>query len=388
MMKALPPPLLLLLLGLLVPVAAQLEAYTGHEPADAASDRFRVSLQEVPAAAGRWHGTAPPLVAGTPLPPRLRTAAPAVEPHVYMTSSPDSDLELIHKDGSGRGVFCSLHGAQFCNRTVSWVEFGSAPAAGTEVLVTVTSLAGLVFTAGQVYASPLSYGLHVDVLPGGAAVQLRIKAGTNARFSIEYGSAPSGSFRDSLLIFAGPPDPTFPHPTPPNTLTFPVGVTRVPGDGILQLPRGVDTIFLPRGSWLDGRINITRHGSGPVRVVGHGVMSGRRFIYKGGKQCDWLRCIEVQYDRPLLLSGPTLGTRTCLPANASPSTTPTPTQTSLHISPQWLYRKDGSCLGYATQSRPSLLSPLCECCESVWRLGSLYLLAVLQAARYRAAMLA
>ena len=284
-LQLLPWALLQLLPSLLqMPAAgASLEAYTGAEPTDAVSSRFSVLLQESASAA-------------------------ALRPHVYMSTSPDADLQRIHKDASGRGIFCSLHGAQFCNRTVSWVEFGSSVSPGGSVLATVTSLAGPVFAARPVFVSPIRYGLGVRVLPGGYGVQLRLKSGSNLRFSLEYGDAPGGSFRHSLLFFAGSLDPTFPtQPAPQNLLRFPPGVTRVPGDGVLQLPQGVDTIFLPRGSWLDGRINITRHAAGAVAVVGHGIISGRRFVYKGGEQCDYLRCIEVQYDRPLQLSGPTLG---------------------------------------------------------------------------------
>lgn len=297
-MRGMPLLLLPLLLALLLvllsqqPVSAHLEAYSGMEPVDAVSSRFSVLLQE-------------------------SSAATAVKPHVYMTSSPDAELQKIHKDATGRGIFCSLHGAQFCNRTVSWVEFGSNATPGGDILVTVTSLAGPVFGARSVYTSPLRYNLRPRVLPGGHGVRLRLPTGSNLRFSLEYGDAPDGSFRHSLLFFSGPLDPTF-QLAPQNVLHFPPGVTRVPGDGILQLPPDVDTIFLPRGSWLDGRINITRHSAGPVHVVGHGVISGRRFVYKGGKQCDYLRCIEVQYDRPLQLSGPTLGARLLSPALLAP----------------------------------------------------------------------
>lgn len=281
-------PIILLLSSLLWSlrnVTGRLEAYTGVEPTDAVSNRFSVLLQDE------------------------SSTVTAVKPHVYMSASPDAELQKIHKDANGHGIFCRLHGAQFCNRTVSWVEFGSSAQAGS-VLATVTSLDGPVFAARPVYASPLRCGVHVDVMAGGHSVQLRLPSGNNIRFSLEYGDAPGGSFRHSLLFFAGPLDPTFPtQPARENLLRFPPGVTRVPGDGILQLPRGVDTVFLPRGSWLDGRINVTRHTTGPVRVVGHGIISGRRFIYKGGKQCDYLRSIEVQYDRPLQLSGPTLGAK-------------------------------------------------------------------------------
>lgn len=41
-------------------------------------------------------------------------------------------------------------------------------------------------------------------------------------------------------------------------------------------------------------------------MVGHGIISGRRFSYKGGRVQDYIRSVEVQYDRPLLWDGPML----------------------------------------------------------------------------------
>ena len=73
------------------------------------------------------------------------------------------------KEANGHGIFYSLHGAQFCNCTVSWVnfvDFGSRASPGGTVLVTVTSLAGPV-CAGPVYALAISLR-HVHVLPGGS----------------------------------------------------------------------------------------------------------------------------------------------------------------------------------------------------------------------------
>lgn len=78
------------------------------------------------------------------------------------------------KEANGHGIFYSLHGAQFCNCTVSWVnfvDFGSRASPGGTVLVTVTSLAGPV-CAGPVYTSPPRYGMHT-CCPAAAAPTVR-----------------------------------------------------------------------------------------------------------------------------------------------------------------------------------------------------------------------
>lgn len=103
-----------------------------------------------------------------------------------------------------------------------------------------------------------------------------------------------------------------------------------------QLPPGKDTIFVARGAWVDGRINITRHDTGPVTVVGHGVVSGRRFKYHGGAVEDSLRCIEVQYDRPLVFDGPTLVD----PKGHALFAPPHSTVSNLKVI-GWLYNEDG-----------------------------------------------
>ena len=195
-----------------VPSMAHLEAYCGAEPTDAVSNFFSVTLRDGPA---------------------------LMTPHVYMSSSPDVQLNDIHKDAAGRGIFCSLHGAQFCNRTASWVSF-SRGLNGGAVILTVKSLMGPVFgnTSGPVFTSP-SQGFYLNVQDEGHTVQMYIPGATvipAQHFSLEYGTAPEGSFKHSMLIFAGLEDPYYGSPPPPNVLAFKQGVTRVPGDGILQLP--------------------------------------------------------------------------------------------------------------------------------------------------------
>eukprot|EP01045_Picozoa_sp_COSAG04_P015479 COSAG04_NODE_1224_length_7688_cov_2.476216_7_plen_446_part_00 len=255
-----------------------LEAYTGAEPADARSTLFSVEL--------------------------LATSRPAhvLRPMVYASRSPDADLGKIHRDASGRGIFCGLHGAQFCNRSVSWVEMGSS-AEDETVVVTIRSLSGPVFAQGKVSVRPESSGLSARVLAAGWAAEIRVPAGGPPRqLALEY----SGSFQHAMLVFVGAPDPVLPTAQRERTLYFRPGVTHVPGSGVLQLPAGRDTILLARGAWLDGRINVTRHDQGPISVLGHGIISGRRFTYHGGAVPDSLRTIEVQFDRPLHLLGPTL----------------------------------------------------------------------------------
>ena len=64
--------------------------------------------------------------------------------------------------------------------------------------------------ASGVRVLPLSYGLTARVLRGGLAVSVLVPASPRTRrFSLEYGAPPAGSFRHTLLVFAGRPDPTF-----------------------------------------------------------------------------------------------------------------------------------------------------------------------------------
>jgi hypothetical protein len=134
-----------------------------------------------------------------------------------------------------------------------------------------------------------------------------------------------------------------PDPAPPvsGALFFPPGVHHLPGpDGVLQLPPGKDTIVVARGAWVDGRINVTRHATGPVHVVGHGILSGRRYRYHGGAVSDSLRAIEVQYDRPLHVHGPTVvdskGHALYLPPHSSAA--------AIKVI-GWLYNEDGVWVG-------------------------------------------
>jgi hypothetical protein len=269
--------MLLTLAFALATVASSLQVYTGTEPADARSLYFAVTLQQ--------------------------PSSQPISPMVYMSASPNEDLDQIHRDGFGRPIFCSLHGSQFCNRSVSWVEFGTSPSEPA-VTLTVTSLNGPVF-GPAVTVHPLALGLQAVVSNSGHTVRLQLPAGRLLQLTLEFGAAPNGSFRDALMVFVGEKDPEIPDRAA-GVMRFEEGTTTVAGDGILQLPDGVTTVFLPRGAWLDGRINITRHQLGAVSVVGHGVISGRRFAYHGGKVQDSLRCVEIQYDRPLFLKGPTI----------------------------------------------------------------------------------
>ena len=235
--------LLALLLAQPRTASALLDVYSGREPADARSTRFSVALHEpqqdvVGPQRLSLHGARP--------------VAAVVLPMVYMTSSPDEDLDNIHKGPAGNGIFCTLHGAQFCNRTVSWVDFGSSSSSAVSVVeLVVTSLHGAVFKNGFTLRPPSPHMLQLRVLDGGHAAQILLQSGARLKFAVEYGAAPLGSFRDALMVFVGDPDPALSDPS--SVLAFSTGVTRVPGDGILQLPAGITTVFLPRGAWLDRR---------------------------------------------------------------------------------------------------------------------------------------
>lgn len=98
---------LLFLVGL---ADATLHAFTGMEPASALSDVYSVTLSQQQ-------------------PPQSNSSSSVVgggggglqvlAPMTYISHSDDAALQQIHA-----GIFCSLHGRWFCNRTVSWVDFG------------------------------------------------------------------------------------------------------------------------------------------------------------------------------------------------------------------------------------------------------------------------
>lgn len=292
-------------------VCSILEAYTGMEPSYARSMHFHVAL---------------------------RQGDKDLQPMVYMTKSPDKTLDAIHKPS-----FCVLHGGHFCNRTISWVEFGQA--ADDITTVVITRLDGLAFPL-DTHALPSSYAMSVSLSDLRDEVTLQVR-GQYRHIMLQFGDEPSSdpasSFNNALFIFAGGLDPDISARLPNEILLFKAGVHHIPGDGILQLPAGVNTVVLERGSWVEGRINVTRADEGSVSILGHGVMEGSRFIYHGGNFADHMRFVEIQYDRPLLWDGPMLvhpqGHALFVPPNSV---------VRCFRMLGWLYNEDGIWLGSNT----------------------------------------
>ena len=48
-------------------------------------------------------------------------------------------------------------------------------------------------------------------------------------------------------------------------------------NGILQFDK--TTIYMSRGAWVYGKINVTGGGTGPINIMGHGVLDGSYFSY-------------------------------------------------------------------------------------------------------------
>ena len=133
---------------------ADLEAYTGAEPAASRSTTYAVALRQ--------------------------KGAPALAPMVYSSRSPDKDLQNIHA-----GIFCSLHGGWFCNRTISWVEFGQGPSDETEVTVSLLAPLSIAdITTARIL--PSSYGISPTVSTAGDRVTFRV-SGHVKHLSLEWG---------------------------------------------------------------------------------------------------------------------------------------------------------------------------------------------------------
>ena len=119
----------------------------------------------------------------------------------YMTASPNAALNKIHA-----GVFCSLHGGWFCNRTVSWVDF--AQAAGDTTTITVHLLPPLNLSSSMqrtVRVTPTRAGISiasVNAAKGEITFDIR-NNGSPQHLQVEWGhrtaspSAPSDGGRPS-----------------------------------------------------------------------------------------------------------------------------------------------------------------------------------------------
>ena len=246
-----------------------------------------------------------------------------VSPHVYLSESPDVDLKKIHA-----GKFCSLHGGWFCNRTVSWVDFGHGESDVTHVAVT---LARCALSPHTVRILPSRAGIVPQVDQHSGTVRFDVRGGKPQHLALEWGersgtsagdSGACSSFAQALYIFAGGLDPAVPTSVELRTggaIMFGPGlhhlgmlVPHCDEAGVLQLPPTVSTVHVARGAWVEGRINITTHGVDgaqrtlPLRVVGHGIFSGARYKWHGGTAADSLRMIELAWAVPLHLEGPTL----------------------------------------------------------------------------------
>ena len=253
----------------------------------------------------------------------------AATPHVYATQSPDADLEQIHA-----GIFCTLHGAWFCNRTVSWLDVGAD--AGAEVRVEIRLLPPLYLTphdAASVRLAPrttIARNLTVDVAR--SAIRFTLTATSRAQHvALSWGArraaeagrrAARSSYAHAFYLFLGARDPAPPSAAAlanGSAVLFTAGrhflnttsSDACSADGVLQLPPTVAVVHLARGAWLEGRFNVTAGGEEtlrtvPLNVVGHGVMSGARYAWHGGGVADALRMVEPAWGVPLHIEGMTI----------------------------------------------------------------------------------
>lgn len=286
------------------------------------------------------HEEAEPLTltaASTRFSVRLRQETGRVRfPHVYEIKSPDEELTKIHPPN-----FCLLHGGGFCNRTMSWVEFGQG--AGDIIFIKVTRHDGVPFPR-TTRILPYSASVRVDSFADGGRTIFFAVRGAHRHLLLHHGDAPSrepsSSFRHLLMIWVGGLDPSPASLDPHRTLRFGPGVHRLEGAGILQLPRHIDTVVLARGAWVEGRFNVTpsERPNTPLRMLGHGIMDGSRFTYHGTHAADSMRFVEPQYDRPLVWDGPSL-----INPQGHAAVLPPHSRARAFRMLGWLYNEDGIC---------------------------------------------
>ena len=93
----------------------------------------------------------------------------------------------------------------------------------------------------------------------------------------------------------------------------------------------VKTVYMARGAWVEGRINVSSQALSPngtlvnrtlpLYVLGHGIMSGSRYSWHGGTAADGLRFFEPSFSTSMHFRGPTFvdpkGHALILPAHSS-----------------------------------------------------------------------
>ena len=178
--------------------------------------------------------------------------------------------------------------------TVSWASFAYN---GSGVTVRVRRVGGWGVDPSSVVVHPRSAG--VSVLPiSGDTVELELPSNPlssdgmtkGLKLSVHFkGQVLEGAGCDVLLIFADPPEDliSVPDSSSPSTMFFGPGVHNIGGQ--MPLPRGITSVYLAPGAWVDGGF-ITTDPEAAVSVTGRGVLSGHTFPFlpdPAGQQCSY-----------------------------------------------------------------------------------------------------
>eukprot|EP01084_Bolivina_argentea_P115020 204640_1 len=296
-------------------VNCKLEAYEGNEPTTNISPYFKITLTQ---------------------------SSTTATPHIYFSENNNNYSDA---------------GTQFHNRSVSWIDFGQDITDTTNVEITL--LNGLQFDFQYMpYILPFNYNIKISKI---SSITIAFNVtGYYKHISLEYNSTSStlvNSFKNSLLIFVGSLDPII-NKTDPNILYFPPGVSSIVGDinkknGILQFNK--QTIFLSRGAWVYGKINVTGStnnipNNSPINIFGHGILDGSYFNYeqRNNNPIDHAPAIGVDgngYSRGFNIQGitcynPSNWCVTCLSRNS---------MITAYKTIAWYYNNDGGgCKSYCS----------------------------------------
>ena len=158
--------------------------------------------------------------------------------------------------------------------SISWIDFGQADKDTSKV--SITRLDGKPFTF-QPTIRPSSYNLNdsVKMSPDRKTVSFTV-TGNKKMMSLEYhNSERDNNTKNALMIFAS----TLPekiNPKAKNVRYFGPGVHAIEDKQVYTLPKKIDTVYLARGAFVKGKINIQNTHKN-VKVLGHGVLYGGEF---------------------------------------------------------------------------------------------------------------
>ena len=254
------------------PVSGEFETVTNRMDTRAANSRF-IRLQI------GYNGLYPGVPRGDIYRVKIITSQGSEEIPVFQDACPEF---VLGKQGmlASDETALNLHAGQ----TISWASFDLSEPVTVQVEVMDTNRVHL----GDVRIFPSRS--QISPVVDGNTISFTLE--NPGQFSVEIGTE---GYQNGLMIFADPPELDAPSPsdstyavfdsaTPEDLNNLPAGVDGIyfakgtHDIGIYNVPSSIKNIYIERGAWVYGALDLANHQD--TRVFGRGVLSGRKLDYR------------------------------------------------------------------------------------------------------------